>query len=211
MPYRNRVDPGGDLHAVSDRGMLFGNRGCIHNARGEITRKPPVDRWIICLTEFKGWRRRLLQPGQYTELFFLDELTALAAGHRPCFLCRREDANQFRVAMASVRGVAHLSADEIDRILKPERALPADDPRRRISLLDIGALPDGAMLRQDGQYLLKLGGALLPWSFGGYGAGRPLDAMDAAPLWLVTPPSSVAVLKAGYAPLFHPSVKQPTA
>lgn len=204
MPYRNRVDPGGGLHAVSERGLFFGNRGCIHNAQGEIGRKKPVDRWIICVTEFKGRKRKLLQPGRYTELFFLDEATALAAGHRPCFECRRADANRFRVAMAEVRGVEHLSADEIDRILKPERARPVDDPSRLLNCKEVSALPDGAMLRRDSGYLLKLGQSLLPWSFGGYGAGWPLDDFD-KPLWLATPRSVVAVLKAGYAPVLHPS------
>ena len=172
---------------------------------GEITRKSAVNFWIICLTEYKGQSRKLMQPGKYTELFFLDEPTALAAGHRPCFLCRRERANSFRKTMASVRGVAHLSADEIDQILKPERARPADDPARAISCEEVGALADGAMLRTDTRYWLKRGQSLLPWSFAGYGTGLPVSDFEDAPLWLVTPPSTLAVLDAGYAPVFHPS------
>lgn len=205
MPYRNRVDPGGDLHVAPERGLFFANRGCLHNAKGEITRKSAVNFWIICLTEYKGQSRKLMQPGKYTELFFLDEPTALAAGHRPCFLCRRERANSFRKTMASVRGVDHLSAVEIDKILKPERARAADDPARVVSCEETAALPDGAMLRTDAGYWLQRGQRLLPWSFGGYGAGLSLGDFEGKPLWLTTPPATVAVLRAGYVPVFHPS------
>ena len=106
MPLQNRVSPLGELIADPARGLVYGNRGCLHDETGRIRRSFAVKRWISCRLEFKGWKRtRLLQPGRFTELFFLDEATAFAAGHRPCALCRREDYDRF-VALVPTRSTS---------------------------------------------------------------------------------------------------------
>src|SRR5437763_3369589 len=124
MPLQNRVTPLGDLIADPARGLVYGNRGCLHNARGEIVRRFAVRRWIACRLEFRGWQRGpMLQPGRFTELFFLDDATTLAAGHRPCALCRREDYVAFCSAWRRVHPGAK-GADEIDAQLHTERVAP---------------------------------------------------------------------------------------
>lgn len=203
MPLRNRVDPAGEIHAVADRGEFYGNRGCIHDGRGRLVRHAQVKRWLICLTEFKGRKRPLLQPGQYTELFFLDEVTGLAAGHRPCFECRREAAKAYTGRFASVHGLSDPKVDAIDAILDTERRIPHEDPSRRTSIAVLADFPDGVMVRQRDRFLALRGGRLWPWSFAGYGAPIPPGELGDAPLFRVTPASTVAVLAAGYAPAFH--------
>ena len=124
MPLQNRVTPLGELIADPARGLVYGNRGCLHDADGRVRRPWAVKRWIACRLEFKGRRRtQLLQPGRYTELFFLDEATGFAAGHRPCAECRREDYNRF-VELVGMR------ADAIDDRLHAERLNPAASGRR---------------------------------------------------------------------------------
>ena len=124
MPLQNRVTPLGELVAVSDRGLVHGNRGCLHDESGRIRRRYDGKRWIACRLEFRGWQRRpLMQPGRYTELFFLDEVTALAAGHRPCALCRREDYLRL-VAIWRDLHPAQVGADAIDAQLHGERVAP---------------------------------------------------------------------------------------
>lgn len=197
MPLRNRVTPLGELIADPARGLVYGNRGCIHDDRGEIRRRFPTRRWIACRLAFKGWRRKaLLQPGRFTELFFLDEATAFAAGHRPCALCRREDYVRF-LALVGASG-----ADEIDERLDRERRSGGE---RRLRPVRSGALPDGAFVLHDGAPWLVRGGELLRWTPAGYttriaAPDRKLDA--------ITPESLVSVLRAGWAPvvpLLHPS------
>src|SRR5271165_1152863 len=118
MPRQNRVTPFGEIVAVPERGTFMGNRGNLHNAEGHIKRTWQVKRWLVCLLEFKGRKRTVMRPGFYTELFFLDEATALAAGHRPCAECRRERYNDFRKAWQSshpgTSGSSLPTADEID-------------------------------------------------------------------------------------------------
>jgi len=129
MPLRNRVTPFGDLVAVPDRGALMGNRGVLHDDERRIVRFSQGRRWIACLTDVKGRRRPLMTPGRYTELFFLDEATALAAGHRPCWECRRADALRFRDAWARAAGADPATA-------RPARAGAAgwrSSPRARSS------------------------------------------------------------------------------
>ncbi len=198
MPLRNRVTPLSELVAVPDRGLVYGNRGCLHDAAGNIRRLQATRRWIACRLEFKGWHRSpLLRPGKFTELFFLDEATAFAAGHRPCALCRREDYNRF-LALTGAGG-----ADEIDLRLDAERL---DGRDRRIHDLSGADLPDGAFVLREGEPWLVLGRELLRWTPGGYTdrAPRPPGRVR-----VVTPPSLLEVLRAGWAgsvPLFHPSV-----
>ena len=199
MPLRNRVTPLGELVADPGRGLVYGNRGCLHDAQGAITRFQATRRWIVCRLVFRGWRRSpLLQPGRFTELFFLDEATAFAAGHRPCALCRREDFNRLKARWGS--------ADAIDARLDRERM---DGGRRRLHRSRAAGLPDGAFVLRDGAPLLVLGDALRPWSAGGYGdpVARPAGTVD-----VITPPSLLALLAddwSGAVPLLHPSVTEP--
>jgi hypothetical protein len=197
MPRRNRVTPLSELIADPARGLVYGNRGCLHDDRGEIRRLSVTRRWIACRLEFKGWRRKaLLQPGRFTELFFLDEATAFAAGHRPCALCRREDYNRF------LELVGASGADEIDERLHRERLAGAG---RRLQPAGADELPDGAFALHDGDPWLVLGGHLLRWTPAGYTtrvrrSGRRVET--------ITPASLLAVLRAGWAPvvpLLHPS------
>jgi hypothetical protein len=203
MPLQNRVDPFGELCAVPERGLLFGNRGGrIHRADRTLSRRRWTSRaWICCRLAFKG-RHREVWGNSYTELFFLDEPTALAAGHRPCFECRRADAVAFTAAWARAQTLSAAPyADEMDAVLQAQR-LDGRAKRRHRAMLD--ALPDGAMIvLEDDQPLAVRGDALLPWSFAGYGPPRPRPR--GIEMGLLTPPAIVAVLSAGYRPQWHPS------
>lgn len=197
MPLRNRVTPLSELIADPARGLVYGNRGCLHDDRGEIRRRFATRRWIACRLEFKGWRRKaLLQPGKFTELFFLDEATAFAAGHRPCALCRREDYQRF-LDLVGASG-----ADQIDERLHRERL---DGAGRRLHTAAAGELPDGAFVLHDGDPWLVLGGSLLRWTPAGYTTRvRRSDRK----VETITPASLLAVLRAGWepvVPLLHPS------
>jgi hypothetical protein len=202
MPLQNRVTPSGDIVATPHRGMFTGNRGIIHDAatRTLLSRRWSSHAWLVCVCEFKGRRRRVMGGRSWTELFFLDEATALAAGHRPCFFCRRDDANRFRAAWEKGHDVADVRAGDIDSVLHRERL---EGARKRLHALPMPAekLPDGAMVRQgEESYLIAQGRALL-WSHAGYREtpGALADAM------LLTPPSTLRALSAGYRPLLHPS------
>ena len=193
MPRQNRVTPLGDLIATPERGLVYGNRGCLHDAEGHIRRRYAGRRWIACRLRFRGWQRGpLMRPGRFTELFFLDEATALAAGHRPCALCRREDYDRFR---------GPLRADALDARLHRERLAP---PQRQ----PVADLPDGAFVLLDGAPWLVAGGALRRWTPGGYTDGAA--APETAPV--LTPPTTLAVLRAGWdpvVPFLHPSGRTP--
>jgi hypothetical protein len=205
MPLQNRVTPLGDLVADPARGLVYGNRGCLHDASGRIVRRYSGRRWIACRLEFRGWLRRpLLQPGRFTELFFLDEATALAAGHRPCALCRREDYNRFLVLWRDLHPGA-AGADAIDSQLHSERVDPETrgQVHRQVPLDD---LPDGAFVLRDGTPRLVLGENLLTWTPAGYERRTRRPGGQVASL--ITPPSLVEVLRAGWeplVPLLHPS------
>ena len=196
MPLRNRVTPLSDLIASPARGLVYGNRGCLHDDRGEIRRRFATRRWIGCRLEFKGWHRKaLMQPGKFTELFFLDEATAFAAGHRPCALCRREDYNRF-LELAGADG-----ADEIDLRLHAERL---DGNGRRLHLAPVAELPDGAFVLRSGEPWLVLGGELLRWTPAGYTDRTAAEGTAEA----ITPPTLMQVLRSSWepvVPLFHRS------
>lgn len=204
MPLRNRVTPFGELVAHPARGLVYGNRGCLHDDAGRIRRQWAVRRWISCRLEFRGWHRSpLLQPGKFTELFFLDEATAFAAGHRPCALCRREDYVRFcdvwRRSHAGRGG-----AGAIDLELHSERVDPRTRDRRR-HRVELDSLPDGAFVVEDGTAWLVLGSALLRWTPAGYSERRRRESGTAS---LLTPPSVLDVLRAGWepaVPYLHPS------
>jgi hypothetical protein len=192
-PLQNRVDPYGALVAIAARGALMGNRGGrFHRPDQTLGRRRWASRqWISCLCAFQG-RQRRVWGDSYTELFFLDEPTALAAGHRPCFLCRRADAEAFRGAFAAHSG---RSAPEMDAVLQRERL--AELPGR-YHMRPLAELPDGAMIERNGRPYAVRGAALLPWSFFGYGAAEPRPAHEKARV--LTPPAIVAALAAGYRP-----------
>jgi hypothetical protein len=198
MPLQNRVTPLGELIADPARGLAYGNRGCLHDATGRIRRRYNGKRWIACRLEFRGWKRGpLLQPGKFTELFFLDEATAFAAGHRPCALCRREDYNWF-CAIWSTLHPRQAGADAIDAQLHAER--------RRHSRASFDELPDGAFVLEDGAPFLVLGEELLRWMPAGYAERRARPSRERAAV--ITPPSLLAVLRAGWqgaVPFLHPS------
>src|SRR5437870_3727296 len=192
MPLQNRVTPLGELVADPARGLVYGNRGCLHDDEGRIRRRYATKRWIACRREFRGWqRKRLLQPGRFTELFFLDEATAFAAGHRPCALCRRRDFDRLAELWRELHP-GHVGADAIDAQLHIERI---DEVTRghRTHRLPLDGLPDGSFVLGDGNAWLVRGHRLLRWSPGGYEAGRARPrGIDAD---VITPPSLVAVLR----------------
>jgi hypothetical protein len=201
MPLQNRVTPTGDIVATPHRGMFTGNRGIIHDpATKTLTRRWASQAWLTCVCEFRGRRREVMGGRSWTELFFLDEATALAAGHRPCFFCRREDAIRFRAAWEEGNGVAPVLARDIDAVLHRERLC---DGRKRLHAVPraLDELPDGAMLQQAAESYLIVQGRLLQWSPAGYHKAQ--SAMKDAVL--LTPPSTLRALAAGYRAVLHPS------
>jgi hypothetical protein len=198
-PLRNRVDPFGELHAVTERGGMMGNRGGrLHRDDQTLSgSRWKTKHWLICVCEFKS-RRRDVWGKYYTELFFLDEPTALAAGHRPCFECRRQAAKAFIAAFPGAP--SHVEA--MDDALHRERV---ENRRKRLWRARLGDLPDGAMIARDGKAYAVRSGSLSPWTFAGYGAPAPLDPSAGADV--LTPPSTIAALKGGYKPLWVESLK----
>jgi hypothetical protein len=204
VPLQNRVTPLGELIAHPARGLVYGNRGCLHDDAGRMRRRYAVKRWIACRLEFKGWRRKaLLQPGRFTELFFLDEATAFAAGHRPCALCRREDYVRFGEIWSELHP-GSVGADAIDEQLHAER-LGDDVASRRLHRAPLDDLPDGTFVLESGAPWIVTGRELKLWTPAGYSDRRCRGSGDAT---LLTPPSLVEVLRSGWdpvVPLFHPS------
>jgi hypothetical protein len=208
-PRRNRVTPLGELVAVPERGLVYGNRGCLHDASGEICRRHAVRRWIACRLRFRDRRRPgLMMPGRYTELFFLDEATAMAAGHRACAECRRVDYDRLVEIWAALHPEDR-GADAIDARLHGERVADGTTARRAQAPVRAASLPDGALVLgdEDAPWLV-LGHELLRWTPAGYTARRRRPARgELTPL---TPPSLVEVLRAGWepvVPLLHPSAR----
>jgi hypothetical protein len=202
MPLQNRVTPTGDIVATPHRGLFTGNRGIIHDpATKTLLRRRWASRaWLTCVCEFRGRRRRVMGGRSWTELFFLDEATAFAAGHRPCFFCRRDDANRFRAAWEEGNGVKNILADEIDVVLHRERL---DGRAKRLHKLPapIERLADGAMVALGGESYLIAKGELLRWSFDGYRVAK----VSTGAAMLLTPPSTLRAFDAGYRPVLHPS------
>jgi hypothetical protein len=204
MPLQNRVTPFGEIVATPERGLFTGNRGIIHDPQTKtlLKRRWSSPAWITCVCEFRGRRREVMATRSWTELFFLDEATAFAAGHRPCFYCRRDDANAFRAAWEEGNGVGRLRATEIDAVLHAERL---DGRVKRLHALPCAMedLPDGAMVAATGDSYLIAGGEPLRWSFAGYSA-VDIKLDDGL---LLTPPSTVKALRAGYRPVWHASAR----
>jgi hypothetical protein len=207
MPLLNRVTPSGDIIATPHRGLFTGNRGIIHDPATKtlLKKRWSTPAWLTCLCEFRGWRRQVMGGRSWTELFFLDEATAFAAGHRPCFFCRRDDANRFRSAWEQGNGVAKLLARDIDAVLHRER-LDRGSKRLHPLPMPLNSLPDGAMVQAGDESYLIVQGRAMRWSPAGYrGADSAIEnAM------LLTPPSTLRALGAGYQPVLHPSAMAAT-
>jgi hypothetical protein len=204
---QNRMTPLGVPIADQARGLVYGNRGCMHDREGRIVRPFGVRRWIACQLEFRGWQRGLLlQPGRFTELFFLDEATAFAVGHRPCRLCRYADYEVFVRVWASIHPGASTKADAIDTALHEER-WDATARTQRHHEARVADLPDGTFILRDGVARLVFGRRLLRWTPAGY--GDPI-VRPAGRATVITPPSLVAVLRTDREPLvpfLHPTAR----
>ena len=202
MPLQNRVTPTGEIIATPHRGLFTGNRGIIHDPATKtlLTRRWASHAWLTCVCEFGGRRRKVMGGRSWTELFFLDEATALAAGHRPCFFCRRHDAVRFRGCWEEGNRVTHIRARDIDAVLHCERLA---GPRKRLHALPVplNELPDGAMVQEGTESYLIARGRVWQWSPGGY--RTPEGSIGNA--MLLTPPSTLRALGAGYRPILHPS------
>jgi hypothetical protein len=204
MPLQNRITPFGDIVAISQRGLLMGNRGIIHDpATKTLLRKRWATKaWLICVCEYK-WRRRTVMGGRsWTELFFLDEAVALAAGHRPCFFCRRQSAEAFRAAWTEARGGEVPFAAEMDAVLHEERL---DHGRKPLHAVpgDVRELPDGAVIAAAGDAYTIARGRAFRWSAHGYKEGQEISRADG----LLTPPSTLLAIRAGYRPVLHPAIE----
>ena len=201
MPLQNRVTPTGEIIATPERGLFVGNRGIIHDpATKTLLRKRwSTPAWLTCVCEFRGRRRKVMATRSWTELFFLDEATAFAAGHRPCFYCRREDANRFRAAWGQGNGAKDLLAPEIDAVLHRERL--ASGKMLHPLPMKLDKLPDGAMVQAGADSFVTAQGRPLRWTPGGYSevSGALRDPL------LLTPPSTLRAFMAGYRPVLHPS------
>jgi hypothetical protein len=196
-PRQNRVTPTGDIVAIPLRGSWMGNRGILHDDTGRVVRNHASQLWITCRLSFRGWRAAQWQPHHYTVLFFHDEAVALAAGHRPCALCRREAYDAYRKAIASHDATAPLSAKEIDARLHAER-LFARTRRRRLHGMPWSEVPPGAfVVVEETPYLVRDKG-LLRWTTRGYAEPRRRPVSGTAAV--LTPATSVAALRGGYAP-----------
>lgn len=220
MPLQNRVDPYGAIHAVPERGLFTGNRGIIHDSETKtlLKKRWALPAWIICVCDYQGRRREPMGRNRqvdgkgggkagWTELFFLDEPTALAAGHRPCFFCQRARASEFLRCFGKAFGIAEPRAPQLDARLHKERFASARKPLPPIRAEEIARLPDGAMVDIGGKPFALRDGGLLGWSFAGY--DRPVSMSAAtrggASVALITPPTAVAALAAGFTPVWHAS------
>jgi hypothetical protein len=208
VPRQNRVAPFGDLVATPERGTFMGNRGVLHDPEGRIRRAWQLKRWIVCVLEFRGRKRQVMTPGRYTELFFLDEATALAVGHRPCAECRHARflafCNAWGTAHPGDGGSSRPTANEIDDRLHAERLAPDRSKRSFVAALD--ELPDGVFVTAAAwgeQAYLVWGNRLLAWSPGGYGERRRRPKGEEVKV--LTPPSTVETIRAGYVPEVHAS------
>ncbi len=203
MPLQNRVTPFGDIVAIAQRGTLMGNRGIIHDpaSRTLLRKRWSNKAWIICTCVYKDHHREVMARHSWTELFFLDEAVALAAGHRPCFACRRESAEAFRAAWSEAHRSNKPSAPAIDAVLHRERLA---GKRKRIHALTQRprSLPDGAVVALDGAAFTMSRGVGFRWTESGYAPPQVIDRADG----LLTPPSTLRAIVAGYRPQLHPGI-----
>ncbi len=197
MPLQNRVDPYGNICFSEHHGTLMGNRGQLHNDRQEIVRDHRLKNWIICLLEFRGRHQEVMRPGRYTELFFLDEATALAAGHRPCAQCQYQRFQEFKALWKEGNQKQNVDLQELDDILHLERT------DRTPVMHPLDKLPDGVFIEYEHKPFLIHAGHLWEWSFAGYGPpqAKPAGAMVST----ITPLSTIRAIAAGFRPVIHPS------
>jgi hypothetical protein len=208
LPKQNRVTPFGEIIATPERGTFMGNRGILHDAEGHIRRNWALKRWIVCLLEFRGRNRTVMTPNRYTELFFLDEATAFAAGHRPCAECRHvrfiDFCRAWKAAHPETRSSRRPTADEMDDRLHTERVGP--DRSKRFHPQRLEDLPNGVFVtlpgNEDAAWLVW-NDQIFKWSPGGYLERRPRPRRLGVAL--LTPPSTVAAIRAGYTPEVHAS------
>ncbi|SFU42068.1 hypothetical protein [Halomonas korlensis] len=212
MPLQNRVDPWGRILESPARGTLMGNRGILHDDDRQVKKTHAHQNWVVCVLQFKGNRRSLMAPGRYTELFFPDEATALAAGHRPCMECQRERGLEFKKYWTQANrpdGTGGVRVPEMDRQLHRERI----SRREKVTWLSpVAALPDGAFFEHEGQAYLVWGGGYWRWSFEGYQKADPLVTNQAVEV--LAPHSVVQALKHGFVPkvkMASESSNQPSA
>jgi hypothetical protein len=207
MNLQNRVTPFGDIVAIPQRGTFTGNRGIIHDpaTRTLLSKRWASKAWLVCVCDYKGRRREVMAGRSWTELFFLDEAVALAAGHRPCFLCRRKAADAFRAAWAAAKGEQEPSASSMDAALHRERL---DHGRKRLHPLQapVSSLPDGAVVASGGSAFTVAGGQAFRWGEHRYGAPQHLQDADG----LLTPPSTLMAIRAGYRPVLHSTIETNT-
>jgi hypothetical protein len=208
MPLQNRVDPYGRLHAVEARGAWMGNRGILHDDEKRIVAPWRLKRWITCTLSFRGRKRQVFAPHRYSELFFLDEATSFAAGHRPCAECRRERYNEFRAAWIEANSGRTADrkpgAEEIDSVLHVERAIRGGG--KKTWQAHLAELPRGTCIEHRGRAHLVWSGKLWPWTFAGYEDPVPMCA--AAPqVAVLTPQSVVRVFESGFTPQVHASAR----
>jgi hypothetical protein len=199
---QNRVDPFGAIIKTSARGSWMGNRGVLHNAGQELLRPFTLKAWLTCKLDFNGRKRRVMAPDRYTELFFLDEATAFAAGHRPCFECRRKDYTRFKILWLKGNPEYNFdeqtSVQEIDKVLHKERI---DRDRAKVTFtVSSPNLPDGTFILYDNYPFLIHNGLILRWSPFGYEKGTPMPRLDK--ITVLTPRSIVNTFRAGYMPQF---------
>lgn len=203
MPRQNRVTPDGCIRALPERGDFMGNRGCLHDASGHLgTARWRGRRWITCVLNFNNRPpRRLMAPGRYTELFFLDEAVALAAGHRPCAECRREAYRAYCSAWEQALGPAG-GADSMDDALHAARLVDGTKNQKTF-LSDISDLPDGVFVKStpESDPHLLWNGKIWRCVTGGYAAAGPRPA--SGEVTVLTPRPSVEILRAGYLPQVH--------
>ncbi len=203
MPLQNRVTPFGDIIAIAQRGLFTGNRGILHDpATKTLLRKRWTTKaWLICVCDYKGRRREVMGGRSWTELFFLDEAVALAAGHRPCFFCRRQSAEAFRAAWTKATGEEAPFAAEMDAVLHEER-LDHGHKRLHAVPVDVSELPDGAVIAAAGEAYTIARGRAFRWSAQGYEGVREISRAD-----VLTPPSTLLAIRAGYRPVLHPNIE----
>jgi hypothetical protein len=207
MPLQNRVDPYGRLHAVEARGALMGNRGILHDDEKRIVAPWRLKRWITCTLSFTGRKRQVFAPRRYSELFFLDEATSFAAGHRPCAECRRERYNEFRAVWIEVNADhaagPRVGADDMDNVLHAQRAIRGGG--KKTWLAHPAELPPGTFIEyRDRPHLIWIG-RLWRWTFAGYEDPVPMS-VAAADVTVLTPQSIVRVFASGFTPQAHDSV-----
>ena len=208
MPYQNRVDPWGNIHAEKSRGMFLGNRGVLHNENQQIIASHRIKGWVTCLLEFKGRKRKVMTPKRYTELFFLDEVTAFSAGHRPCAECRRNRYNEFKEKWLEANGELlegkKPTAPNMDNIIHKEMI----SNKRKVTYVSaLGSLPDGTMIEINSKAYLIWESNLFEWSFSGYVRSEMAFNLSDKVI-VLTPLSYVKTFSKGFIPEIHESIKK---